>query len=134
MAITRQNVADYLHTQFSEPVAAIGQTTNNDSPAGYGPDIDNALRKLGKSESELATATVENSQREAFYALSEFYTAERVWTQLGSRVNTTTGNNEYDFKDMRKSVKERMEKAADRCAMLGYIVDGRKKSVLFQVY
>lgn len=133
MAITRQDVADYLDEQFSSLAVAVEQ---NALPlTGYKPDIDGALRFLGKSESELGAATVEDSSRDVLFALAEYYAAKRFWRLLGDRVNTTTGTTSYNWIDMRKSAKEMMEDAADRCADLGCNVDGRERRVAsFKVY
>jgi len=135
VTISRTNVATYLHGQFSALATAIGQISTDGSAAGYGPDIDAMLRKLGKSESELPAATLEDDQRDAAFALAEFFAARRVWRALGDRVNTVTGKNSYSFTDQRANVKAMMEAAADQCALLGYSVDGRVlRRTSFQVY
>lgn len=135
MTITRADIATHLDSQFSAMAASIGQADSDETPTGYGVDIDLALRKLGKTRSELASATLEDSQEEAAFALAEYYAALRFWRQLGDRVNTETGTTSYDFRDQRKSAKEMMEDAANRCALLGYSVDGRVvRSASFRVY
>lgn len=122
MTISRAEIAGYLATQFSSLAAAVGQTDSDASATGYGPDIDNALRRLGKSRSELDNATVEDSQEEAVLTLAEYYAARRFWRRLGDRVNHTMGETRYDFDGQRKSAKEMMEAAASECAALGYDV------------
>jgi hypothetical protein len=122
MTIARATVAEYLDEQYSSLAAAVDQ--NADVELGYKPDIDNALRTLGTSESTLATATVEDSSRGAYLALAEYFAARRFWRQLGSRVNTRTGLNTYDFSDSIKAAKEMMDDAKTRCTALGYDVTG----------
>ncbi len=131
MAITRANVATYLDEQFSELATSVGQSA--DPTVGYKPDIDAALRKLGKTESELATTTVEDSQREAIFALASFYAARRLWRALGGRVEHTMGETSMKFADQRKQAKEIMDSAAADCADLGYYVVERVRAT-FKVY
>lgn len=122
MTITRADLAEYLNSQFSALAASVGQDTV--LATGYRPDIDNALRKLGKSRSEVATATLEDSQEEAAYALAEYYAARRFWRQLGDRVNRSTGKVSYSFTNQLNTAKAIMDDAAARCAALGYDVKG----------
>lgn len=122
MTITRQNVADYLNTQFSGLAEAVGQSAT--PLTGYKPDIDAALRKLGTVEGDLATAEVVDGSRDAYFALAEYYAARRFWRQLGNRVNTRTGSTSYNFDGQLKAAKGMMEDAANRLAILGYDVTG----------
>lgn len=122
MTITRADLAEYLNSQFSALAASVGQDTV--LATGYRPDIDNALRQLGKSRSEVATATLEDSQEEAAYALAEYYAARRFWRQLGDRVNRSTGKVSYSFTNQLNTAKAIMDDAAARCAALGYDVKG----------
>jgi hypothetical protein len=127
MSITRSTIAFYLDEQFRDMAESVGQDT--DPNIGYKPDIDNAYRALGKSESSLATATVEDANVNAAYALAEYYAARRFWRRLGGRVNTRTGLNSYDFDGQRKQAKEMMEDAQRRCAAFGYDVSGEAWSL-----
>jgi hypothetical protein len=124
MTISRTAIAAYLHTQFSALSTSIGQTASDASSSGYGADVDNLLRKLGKTESQLATATLEDSDRDAAFALGEYYTAQRLWRQLGDRVSHTMGETSYRFESQREQAKQMMDDAASRCAVLGYSVSG----------
>lgn len=133
MAITRQNIADYLDEQFHSLAVAVGQDAT--PLTGYAPDIDNALRKLGKTESELAAATVDDTSRDVVFALAEYYAARRIWRLLGDRVNHTMNESKFDFADQRANVRRMMELAADLCAQFGYSVDGRQlRTATFKVY
>lgn len=122
MTISRTALADYLSEQFSAIAVSIDQ--DDDPVIGYKPDIDNALRVLGKGESQLATATVEDSSRNAYFALGEYFAARRLRRQLGDRVNTRTGLNTYDFTNQLRTVKEIMEEAKAVVTALGFDVTG----------
>lgn len=127
--ITRANIADYLDSQFSALAASVGQDT--DSEIGYGPDIDAALRKLGTARSDLATATLADSDEEAALALSEFYALRRFWRQLGDRVKHTMGTTSYDFASQQASVKAMLDEAKSAVAALGYDVTGEGWSTAY---
>lgn len=122
MSISRANVATYLDEQFSSLAAAVGQ---NATPAtGYKPDIDNALRKLGKTESELATATATDAQRDAVFALGEYYALERFSRLLADRVNHTMGETKLDFTAQLAHVEKLLARAERKLTALGYDVNG----------
>lgn len=124
MTINRNVAAAYLATQYSTLAAAIGQTDSDDSVTGYGPDIDAALRKLGKTESALAAATVEDAQRDAFLGLSEFYAARRLFRQFGAFITTKVDDSQFDYKQAQANVKAMMDEAKAQCIALGYDVQG----------
>lgn len=135
MAITRGAVVIYLSGEFSSLAEAVGQTASNDTPEGYKADVDNALRMLGTAESDLATATVEDSQRNAFFALAEYYAARRFWRRLGDRVNVKVDDSQFDYRYQLENARKLVENAAELCARLGYSVDGRaRKRALFEVF
>lgn len=127
MTISRDDVAEYLDTQFSALAVSIGQ--DSDPLAGFEPDIDLAFRKLGTARADLATATVEDSQEEAVDALAEYYAARRIWRQLGDRVNTSTGVTSYTFTNQLTNVKAMVDDAQKRCTALGYDVTGDSWSI-----
>src|SRR5688572_8510632 len=118
MTVTRENIANYLDSQFSSLASAIGQI---DEPVlGYKIDIDLALRKLGKSRSELASATVEDAQEEAAFALAEYYAARRFFRHFGTFINTKVDDSQFDYKQAQVNVKAIMDAAEEVCAALGY--------------
>ena len=121
MTISRANVAAYLDTQYSNVSALIGQDT--DTLTGYGPDIDNALRRLGKLESELVpSVTVEDGTRDSYFALAEYYAALRIWRQLGHLVTIKTDDSTFDYKHLLTNAKQVLDDVSARCAALGYDV------------
>lgn len=122
MAITRQNVADYLNDQFSALATSIGQ--NATPSTGYKPDIDNALRQLGKSESELPSAEIADGSRAVYFAWAEYFAARRIWRQLGSQVDHTMGETSIKYGGQRDQAKAIMDDAAAQLTALGYNVTG----------
>lgn len=118
MTVSRADIAQYLDSQFSALATAIGQDT--DLNIGYEPDINLALRKLGKTRSELATATVEDSQEEAVFALAEYYAARRLFRQFGANINVKMDDSQFDYKQAQVNAKTMMDEAAKVCASLGY--------------
>jgi hypothetical protein len=125
--ISRDDVAEYLDTQFSAMAASIGQDT--DPLFGYEPDINLAFRRLGVARADLATATVEDGQDEAVCTLAEYYAARRIWRQLGDRVNNTRGQTSFNFDGQRKQAEDIMNDAKKLCTALGYDVSGDAWSV-----
>lgn len=118
MTINRTQAARYLNGQYSDLAAAVGQ--HSDPESGYAPDIDAALRALGVAESGLGLATVEDGQRDIYYALCEFYAARRFWRQLSSRPGSVAmGQESFSFSSMVANAKELMDSAAARCGRLG---------------
>lgn len=124
MTITRDTIADYLNTQFATLAGAVGQSETGDTYNGYGPDIDMALRRMGKSRSTLATATVEDSQDETVFALAEYFAARRLFRQFGVFVNTKVDDSQFDYKQAQTNVKAIMDEAKAECQSLGYDVTG----------
>jgi hypothetical protein len=129
MSVSRADIAEYLDSQFSAFASAIMQTDSDDGATGYGPDIDLALRKLGVARSELAAATVEDSQDEEVFALAEYFAARRMWRHMASNVNTTADGSVFSFQYTMASVKAMMDDAKAECQALGYDVSSDGWSV-----
>lgn len=117
MSVDRMMIASYLDEQYSNLAAAIGQ--DSEPLTGYGPDINNAMRRFGKSESELASATVEDGNRDVIFALAEYYAARRFWRQLSSYATVKVDDSSFDYKHLLPNVQSLMADAAARCAELG---------------
>lgn len=124
MTIVRDAVAAYLDTQFSGLAAAVAQTDSSAGSTGYGADVDNALRKLGKTESELAAATVADGTRDDYFALAEYYAARRFWRLLSDRVNMKVDDSQYDYRYLVANVEKIANEAKAQCVALGYDVQG----------
>lgn len=119
MSIAVGDIATYLDGQFHTIATAVGQ--DSDPLTGYQPDIDDALRQLGRAESELGTA-VDDADRDAVFALSRYFALRRFASLLSDRVNTSTGKVSYNFSNQRDHVRAMMDQAARTCAALGYEV------------
>ena len=122
MTIGRDAVAAYLDTQYSSLAAAVAQSDSSADAGGYGADIDNALRKLGKAESELAAATVEDGSRDVYFALAEYYAARRFWRLLSDRVNMKVDDSQFDYRYMVANAEKIANEAKAQCVALGYDV------------
>jgi hypothetical protein len=120
MSVSRVDAIAYLSQEFSQLAIAVGQDTN--VLIGYRPDVDNALRRLGAVESDLATATVDDADRNAFFALAEYYAARRFWRQCSDRANFKVGQSSFDFQHLLKNLKMVLDDAAARAADEGYPV------------
>lgn len=128
--INRAQAAYYLNGQYSALAAAVGQDV--DPQIGYAYDIDSALRALAVAESDLETATVEDSRRDVFYALCEYYAARRFWRQMSDRADVTMGEESFKFAAVIANARALMESAAERCGRLGVPV-AVSKPFLFEV-
>jgi hypothetical protein len=123
MTINRTQAAAHLDSQFSVLASEIGQVTTDDTALGYGPDIDQALRKLGKSEDAIATATVANSDAAAYLALAEYYALRRFWRALAIKITMSVdGIGSASESHMFDHLSKLVEEAAEVAAGLGYPV------------
>lgn len=129
MTIARGVIADYLNEQFSALADAVGQSST--PLTGYKPDIDGALRKLSKTESELATAIVEDANRDAYFALAEYHAARRFWRLLGANANVKVDDSTFDYKTVIANAKMLADDAQARCEALGYDVTGSGWGTLY---
>lgn len=117
MTITRTLIADYLDSQFSGLASIVGQ--DDDPEEGFRVDIDLTLRKLGVARDDLFTASLEDSQEDAAYALAEYYAARRFWRQLSDRANVKVDDSQFDYKQVLTNIQQVMNDAAAACAGLG---------------
>lgn len=122
MSVSREAIAAYLHAEFGNLAEMVGQADNDASPTGYGPDINNALRQLGESESALPSATVDDSRRDDIFALAEYYTARRMWRRLSDRANVKVDDSQFDYRQVLTNAKLLVDDAKAKCQQLGYDV------------
>jgi hypothetical protein len=120
MSITRSDAATYLHSQFVTLAREVGQTGTDDDIDGYGPDIDAALRRMDVAESDLASATVADTDRTAFYALCDYYCLSRMARRLTTRVDSGALVDEGNRQKVFENVKALLEGAAALLEQLGY--------------
>lgn len=124
MTMTRAQAAAYLQTQFDLLVTATGQAATDASAAGYGPDIDNALRQLGTAEASLSTATVADADVPAYQALVEYYALRRFARRLVTATSVSAAGISEQGQQMFEHVRLMLAEAAAAVAAYGYNVDG----------
>lgn len=124
MTINRTQAAAHLRAQFDVLASEIGQTSNDDSATGFGPDIDAALRRLGTAQADLAAATVTDANAVAFLALCEYFALRRISRKLASYTEWRAGDVVGKENQVFEQVKAMMAEAAEQCAGLGYPMDG----------
>lgn len=133
MTISRTTAAAHLNSQFSALATETSQAATDDSAAGYGPDIDNALRLLGVAEADLAAYAVAESDRTKYFAALKYYAAERFCNLLSYAVNVSLGP---QSKSGASSAAERVCKRAaeykEACNALGIPPDGAAGSSAWQ--
>lgn len=124
MSYTRAAAAGHLAVQFATLATETGQATG-DTSAGFGPAIDQALRKIGgTAEADMATATVTDANTPAFLALAEYYALVRFARALATRIDTGITATEGDREQMFANVRKLIEIAKFEAAGYGYPVDG----------
>jgi hypothetical protein len=74
--VERADALIHLQNQFA-PLASVVDQPTTDSAAGYGPALDQALRKLGYTADQLATAVVPDADVLDYLTLAEYYALER---------------------------------------------------------
>lgn len=117
MSMTQAAAATYLGGQLGVIATAVGS-------ASYADDIAQALRRLGVSEADLATAVIADADRGAFLALAEYYALRRFARMLVAKANVSIdGLGSAQYAQMFDNVKELMGEAAASAAGLGYPVD-----------
>lgn len=119
MTISRTQAAAYLHSRFSRFATEIEQAATDDSATGYGPDIDDALRDLDTDESDLATATVEDSSRRSYFTLLEYYAARRMWMQMSANADSRLDPMSVNYGNVLRSLEAIQKDAAKRLDALG---------------
>jgi hypothetical protein len=113
MAITRANATAYLTSTFSALFATISETS-------YDWPIDQALRLLGTEESDLATATVEESERLKYFAAADYYAATLICRRLASQGGSfSTGPHSENNSGMIDAAKEMLDEAKERAKETG---------------
>lgn len=124
MSYTRASATSHLAVQFATLATETGQVTT-DTSAGFGPAIDQALRKIGgTAEADLATATVADATVPAFLALAEYYALTRFARALATRVDFGVPTVEADRPRIFAHIDRLIKLAREECAAQGYPVDG----------
>lgn len=122
MTITRADVAAYLHSQYARLAAEIKQAETDDSADGYGPDIDQALRKLGVPRAGLPAATVRDDQEEPLFALARYFALRRFAAQVTTKVDMDGGFGVQGGRSgVFRSVLDMLKEARAELVALGYL-------------
>lgn len=90
--MTRAQALKYLKP-YNAPATASGQTALTDSDDGYGPALDNALRAVGYSEDQLATADVPGSKVPLFLVALKMYALEGIVAGFTLAVDVSANRN-----------------------------------------
>lgn len=123
MSMGRAEITTYLAGQLAALTTETGQAVT-DSALGFGPAIDDALRRIGVSEAGLATATATDAQAPAVLAMARYYALRRIAQDLAVRVDYASTAVEGDRDRLYAHVRELMQDAAGEAASFGYSMDG----------
>lgn len=85
--VSRTDAAAYLDSQYDRLAREILQQQNDDSAAGYGPDIDQALRGLSVAEADLDSGEIADGSVLLYFALCDWYALNRFARKLATKVN-----------------------------------------------
>lgn len=125
MGMSRLQAATYLSTEAGlESLINESGRKSTDTADGYKPAIDQALRRLGASESGLATAEIADSQIPAYIALMEYYALRLFARTIATRVDYQATSLEADRDAVFQHVRQLMEQAAEAAEAYGYSIDG----------
>lgn len=123
MSVSRSDAASLLNTLYTNLAQEVGYTTADDAATGYGPDIDNALRRMGEAESALASATVDDEDRDAFFTLCQYFALQRFASRLATRADIGAPTIEPGRRTVFENVLALLRMAAAQAAAYGYPVD-----------
>lgn len=120
--ITRPQAASVLNAKLSRLAAEVKQTAIDDSPAGYGIDLDDALRRMQKEAEALLTTTVEVA---AYLVIARYYALVRFASLLATRVDTQSFSVEGDREQIFTNVLALIKQAVEEAAVYGYVLQTR---------
>lgn len=116
MTISRTTAANYLSGTFSALWSAAGETN-------YSWPIDQALRLLGTSETDLPTAAVAEADRLKYFAALDYYAALLAWRRLVDQaMSFQTGPHKEDGGGMVEAAEKLLKDAEKRVVALGLSV------------
>lgn len=84
--MTRSEALAYLQARFNRLATEAGMGTADDS-SGYGPVLDGALRLLGFSTAQLATANVASADEAKYLSALQYEALRHVQRQVVMRVD-----------------------------------------------
>lgn len=116
--MTRSDILAYLTGQFRALETESGQGSFDDSE-GYKLPIDATMRRLGVSESTIATGTVADTLGEAAFAVAEYHALRRFRFLIATRID-------YPAEKMMtrtvlfSQIDALLKEASERATSLGY--------------
>lgn len=120
--MNRAQATSYLAGQFSE-LADIAGVVTTDTTSGFGPAIDQSLRKLGYTETQLPTAD-ETANVVAFIALLEVYALKKLQRALAIKYNYSIDGQSHSEEPVFQHLKDMLTEAKETAASAGFTVDG----------
>jgi hypothetical protein len=123
MSVSRSAAAAYIHSRLANLAGEVQQVATDASATGYGPDIDQALRRLGTGESSLASASVADSLSRAYLTLCQYYALDRFAGLLSTKVDFGATAVEGDRDTIFDNIERMLERLAKELKGLGYPVD-----------
>lgn len=121
----RASATTYLSTEFAD-LAADAKFTSTQTSTAYSTAIDNALRKLGFVEEDLATADVIQADIQKYLKLLEYFALKRFSRVLSVRFDAEVGQKAVVATRSQafRMVERLLEEARSELAVLGIIVGG----------
>lgn len=92
----------------------------DDSANGYGPDIDDALRRM--STDDISTLTTFN-ETNAFLVIARYYALSRIATLVATRVDTEGYAIEGDRETIFDHIERLIEQAKNEALAYGYVLE-----------
>jgi len=129
MAITRDDLADWIGSELAELVEAGGLTAGDgSSPGSFVGSITKALREMG-----LATVDeVGSAQTAEVYDLAELYALERIVNALATRVDFSADGASFKMMQAHDAAVARYERQRAKCAA-AYGAGGATPAVVARV-
>jgi hypothetical protein len=123
--VNRATALAHLQTEFAAMAAVTGQATD-DSAAGYGGALDQALRQLGFAAGDLATADVPDLTTPDYLHLAEYYALARFSRALALSVDVETdvATGKRSRSSLFDKVLKLLDKAGADLVNAGYLVGG----------
>lgn len=117
--MTRDEALDYLKNEFSEQIADTGMS-DTDSPDGFEPVINNALRQIGTAKADFDTVDVAEDEEAAYTAYLEFFALRRFTKLLAQNINVTTNGTTAGLKGAFDNVQKLLEMATAEVKRYGF--------------
>lgn len=118
--MTRADLLTYLQNKFTKLASDTGQATT-DTANGYGPALDNALRSLGFSESQLAAPAIADADILDLLSLADYYALKNFAAALAIRVSINLDGDAKSRQQAFQQTKVLLDMAREDCKEKGLI-------------